>query len=419
MRPAVQFPDLSFMRRVWWSLRTGSWIDDHRAVLTLRMWAVVAVPVLVLVFWSSVHDGLTNGEGKVLGRDFVDFWTGARFALAGNGASAYDLEVFRAAIRDLAGAPIQPYLYSYPPSLMLITLPLAVLPFVVALAVWTIGGGIALFVQLRPLLGGRNALFALLAAPATFVNAMTGQTGALTAMFLGGGLLLLDAYPVMAGILLGLLSYKPQLGMLLPIALACGGHWRAFFAAVASVLVLAVSSAAVVGVDAWLAFPERLQLMQKLVLLYGDGLWHRTPTTYMSARLVGIDPALAWVAHVPVALAALAAVIVVWRRHNVLPSVKATTLVLAMLLTTPYAWDYDMVVLVVVVAWRFKEGGWRPWEVTALMLAMILPFFLAIAAKGLGLPIGPFVLLLALWAVARDVEVVGRSASPDLGHRGR
>lgn len=412
MRPALLRSELPFMHRVWRSLCTGSWIDDPRAMLTMRMWAVVAVPVLILVFWVSIQDGLTNGEGKVLGRDFVDFWVGARFAWAGEGASVYDLQIFRAAIRDLAGAPIQPYLYSYPPSLMVLTLPLAVLPFVVALAVWTIGGGIALFAQLRPLLGGRNALFALLAAPATFVNAMTGQTGALTALFLGGGLLLLEAYPVLAGICLGLLSYKPQLGMLLPIALACGGLWRAFFAAAVSVVVLALSSAAVIGVDAWFAFPERLQLMQKLVLLYGQGLWHRTPTAYLSARYLGIEPAFAWAVHAPVALAALAAVVMVWRRRTVLFSVKAATLVLATLLITPYVWDYDMVVLVVVVAWRFKEGEWRPWEATALMMAMMLPFFQAIAAKGFGLPIGPLVLLFALWAVARDVEGVDHSASP-------
>jgi len=261
-----------------------------------------------------------------------------------------------------------------------------------------------LFALLRPVLSKRNSFYALLAAPATFVNALFGQTGALSALFLGGGLLLLRSHPVMAGVMLGLLSYKPQLGILVPVALACGGYWRTFFAASASVIALNAASAGLLGVDAWLAYPAQMQEMQTVVTLYGQGLWHRIPTTYVSALFLGVSPQVAWFFHVPVALIARTSVIVVWRRQA-LPSIKATTLVLATLLATPYAWDYDLVVLVVLLAWRFYEGGWRPWEASALTLAVLLPFFLAIFAKGLGIPIGPVVLLFALWAVVgRDAQ---------------
>jgi len=393
-------------RCCWRSLRAGSWVYHPRTVLIMRMWAVLAVPVLLWVLVGYGQEGLTNGAGKVIGEDFVDFWTGARFAVAGQGASAYDLEIFRAAIRDLAGAPIEPYLYSYPPSFMLLTVPLAALPFGLALALWTLGGGGALFFLLKPMLGARNAWFALLAAPATFVNALFGQTGVLTAIFLGGGLVLLGDAPVVAGLLLGMLSFKPHLGILVPVALVCGGHWRAFFAAVVSVLGLALGSVVSIGVEAWLAFPDRMRMMQEVVSTHGPGLWHRIPTTYISARLLGVAPAWAWAGQALVALMALAAVIKVWRRPQVLPSVKAATLVLATFLTTPYAWDYDLVVLVVVVAWRFKEGGWQPWEGTALILVLLLPFVLAPAAKGLGLPMGPLVLAFALWAGTRtDIPI--------------
>ena len=211
-----------FIHRTWWSLRSGDWAQSPRALIFMRMWAVAAVPVLLLVLASSLQEGLTNGAGRVLGGDFVDFWAGARFAFTGDAATVYDLDAFRAAIRKVAGAAIEPYLYSYPPSLMLLTLPLALLPFLAAFAVWTIGGGAVLFALLRPVLSKRNSFYALLAAPATFVNALFGQTGALSAAFLGGGLLLLHAQPITAGILLGLLSYKPQLGILVPVALEIG-----------------------------------------------------------------------------------------------------------------------------------------------------------------------------------------------------
>jgi len=385
-------------------LRSGSWIYHPRSILILRMWAVIALPLLAVVFWSYTQDGLTNGGGKVIGEDFVDFWVGAKFALDGHGATAYDLEALRTAIVDVARAPIEPYLYSYPPSMMLLTLPLALFPFTIALAVWTISGIMVLYALLRQLMNQQNAMITLLAAPATFVNAIFGQTGALSAAFLGGGLLLLNTHPITAGLVLGLLSYKPHLGILLPVALVCGGHWRAFMGATFSVGALAGASAAIVGLEAWQAFPARVFDMQTIISLQGQGLWHRIPTTFISARLLGFQPMTAWLFHAPVALLAFITVGVVWRRRSNMASVKATVLVLATLLVTPYAWDYDMVVLVVVVAWRFKEGSWRPWEASALTLAMLLPFILAPAAKGLGLPIGPAVLLFALWTVAQNKE---------------
>lgn len=398
------------------SLRTGNWIKHPRTWLILRMWAGVAVPVLVLVFASYVQDGLTNGAGKVIGEDFVDFWVGALFAFSGQGALAYDLEAFRTVISDIARAPIEPYLYSYPPSLMLLTLPLAFLPFGVALLVWTIGGGLAVYVLLRRVLTKSSALFVMLGTPALFVNAVFGQTGALSAVFLGGGLMLLGSHPLTAGILLGLLSFKPHLGLLLPVALIFGGHWRAFIGASLSVVTLFMASAAVIGVDAWMAFPDRIADMQTIVGLHGQGLWHRIPTTFISARLLGFEPNLAWGFHIPVALVALITVARVWA-SDVLPSTKAIVLALAALLATPYAWDYDMVVLTVLVAWRFKDGDFRPWESSALILVMLLPFILAPMAKGLGIPIGPVVLLLALWVSASDGVCGHRPGEDDPANR--
>ena len=381
------------------NLRTGNWSKHPRAKLILRMWAGLALPLLVLVFSTYVQDGLTNGQGKVLGEDFVDFWVGSLFALSGQGALAYDLESLRAIILEVARAPIEPYLYSYPPSFMLLTLPLAMLPFGIALLMWTLGGGLALYALLRRVLDKSAALFVMLGSPALFVNAVFGQTGALSAVFFGGGLMLLGSHPLTAGILLGLLSFKPHLGLLLPVALVFGGHWRAFIGASLSVLTLFMASAAVIGVEAWMAFPDRIADMQTIVSLHGQGLWHRIPTTFISARLLGFEPNLAWGFHIPVALIAMITVARIWK-SDVLPSSKAVVLVLAALLATPYAWDYDMVVLTVVVAWRFKDGDFRPWEASLLILAMLLPFILAPLAKGLGLPIGPVVLMLALWASA-------------------
>lgn len=388
---------------IWRGLRDGSWIYDPRARFAAFLWAAAMLPLLAAMMATYLRVGLTDGAGEVFGEDFVDCWVGGRFAWAGHGADAYDFRKYLAIVRDVAGAPTDPLTFNYLPSYMILCAPFALLPYVAGAIAWILGGILILFLLMRRLLDWRGALFATLAAPATFINALFGQNGAFTALFLGGGLLMLRRSPLLAGLLLGLLSFKPQLGVLLPVALAFGGCWRAFVAATAGVLILFGASIAFAGWDAWLAAPARMEWMGHFIAHIGEGLWHRIPSTFMAVRfLFDVDPAIAWLVHAPAALAALAAVVWVWRRPSEALSVKAATLVLATFIFTPYVWDNDMVVLVLIWAWRLTERNWKPWEATALTFAVAMPFFLAPAARFLGLPIGPAVLLFALWAVARD-----------------
>jgi hypothetical protein len=75
--------------------------------------------------------------------------------------------------------------------LLLLTLPLALVPYVPA------------FYRALKLTGSDGVLLLSLALPAIFVNAVAGQNGTLTVALLGGGLLLLDRRPAVAGILFG------------------------------------------------------------------------------------------------------------------------------------------------------------------------------------------------------------------------
>ena len=57
-----------------------------------------------------------------------------------------------------------------------------------------------------------------------------GQNGFLTAALIGGRRCCnWRTRPLLAGLLLGLLTYKPHFGLLFPVALIFGGYWRAFF----------------------------------------------------------------------------------------------------------------------------------------------------------------------------------------------
>src|SRR5258707_10279692 len=106
-------------------------------------------------------------------------------------------------------------------------MPLGLMAYVPALLAWLAAGWYAFYRALRLAMPGQGTLLLALAAPAVFINAVGGQNGTWTAALFGGGLGLLERRPLLAGGLLGLLIYKPQLGLLIPVALLAGRHWRA------------------------------------------------------------------------------------------------------------------------------------------------------------------------------------------------
>ena len=195
-------------------------------VTVARSFAAAAGIIYLYDLWRQTQDHLTNGAGRPFGDDFINYWSAAYLALHGRAAEIYDPAAFHAFEQTVAGAPIDAYHYSYPPVLLLLTAPLALIPYVPALFVWLSAGWFAFYRALS--LAMPRALLLAIAAPAVFINAVGGQNGTWTAALFGGGLGLLERRPFVAGGLLGLLIYKPQLGLLIPVALIAGRHWRAW-----------------------------------------------------------------------------------------------------------------------------------------------------------------------------------------------
>ena len=219
-------------------------------------------------------------------------------------------------------------------------LPLSSLNYLAALAVWLFIPLAALLAILYKIVPDRLTVWLALASIATAQNLFYGQGAFLIAVLLGGGLLLLDDYPVLAGMLFSLvLNYKPHLGLLLPVALLAGRHWRALGALAAAAAALVVASAWVLGPETWLAFWHDLPVMR--AQLAEANLWDRMPTVFGSLRLwgSGAGPALLW--QIIVSVAVLAGVFWVWRRRASLP-LRAAVLVLGTLLVTPHALNYDL-----------------------------------------------------------------------------
>jgi hypothetical protein len=206
------------------------------------------------------------------------------------------------------------------------------------------------------------------------VNLIFSHNGYLIVALLGGGLLLLDRHPWAGGALLGLMSLKPQLALLIPVALVAGRHWQALLGAAAAALGLAVLSAIVLGFEPWLAFSKGLATHLHLVKT-GVIPWRLIPTAYAAARLAGAGSTVAFMVQGLVMLGSLAAVVWVWRRRAPL-AIRASVLVLAALLFPYYCIIYDLTLLALPLAWLFWEGrvrGWGEGEAILLLFGWIAP----------------------------------------------
>jgi hypothetical protein len=380
-------------------------------ITVARSFVAVAGLCYAVDLYRQTSDHLTNGAGRPFGDDFINFWSGAFLALNGRAAEVYDFNAFHAFEQSVAGAQLDFYHYSYPPVLMLITAPLAAIPYVPALFVWLAAGWAAFYQALKLAMPGGGALLLALATPAVLINALGGQNGTWTAALFGGGLCLLPRRPYVAGILFGLMIYKPQLGILLPVALIAGRQWRAIAAATVTVLVLLAASALLLGTDVWLHYVRNVDVLRQFILEDGTGVWHRMVSVFVMARRLGADVPVAHAVQAISAVVACIAVAVVWFR-DMPADLRNAVLVLATFLATPYLQDYDLVLGAFVVVWMWQQPvSAYPSERAlqfACLLVLLLPFVASLLAKSTGLAFGPLFLLpafvLALRASLRPQE---------------
>jgi hypothetical protein len=341
--------------------------------------------------------------GRPLGTDFVSFWSASHLALTGHSGSVYDPVTLNAAERALfPSGRADFYAFFYPPTYLLLCLPLAALPYLTSLILWLTGGAIALLACIRRLLPQRWALLPILAYPAMIINIGHGQNGFLSASCFGGGMLLLQRWPVLAGLCLGGLAFKPHLALAVPLALVAARRWRVLAGAAASSLGLFALSWIVLGRSAWTDW-FRLSSLARAALegqLVGDA---KMPSVFAAVRLLHGTLVGAYAAQ---GAAAFVAGILLTRTAIKRPGAHAegAVMVVSTLMCTPFVLDYDLVCLSLPLAWVVAEAqrtGWYPWEKITLLLAFGLPLFSRTVAMGLGLPLAPCILGAFLLVVIR------------------
>lgn len=377
----------------------SSWIS--RRNLPVLLGAILALQVLGFGRLLSGSDGLTDSFGRLLGADFSALWAAGRAALAGETASPYQLAWFVEHLRLQMGEHALRLAWSYPPVLYLAVAPLGILSYSAALAVWLGASLSALAAAARAIVRDPLVWLAILAFPGLYANGVQGQTGFLTGALLAGGLYCVDKRPVMAGMLFAALAYKPQFGVLLPIALMAGGHWRVIVSAAVTGCFLLAASSFFFGVESWSAWLAGLAETRQNTLDAGAGGFYLMASLFALVRQLGGSAWLAYSAQVVLLIGLAVALAAMWRAKADTNLRNAGTAAAA-LLATPYCMDYDLAALGAALAFLAAYGLHRPmapWSHTLMAIAFVAPPLARFSGFFLGLPLG-FLACLSLFSVA-------------------
>ncbi len=363
------------------------------------------LPAFAWFYWPAA-DGL-DVSGYPIGRDFINIWSGPQLAFHGRLSTLFDPEAYQAAIGALFGHALPFHNWSYPLFALPAFWPLSELPYFPALAVWTLAtfaayAGVVLSQLASP--SRPYALLGLIAAPAVLLNLVAGQNGFLSAALLLGGILWLDRRPTMAGVLFGLLAFKPQLGLILPFALVALGTWRAIAAAALTVCVLVTASVALFGLEAWRQYLHVTAAYQWLLLEEFQGFYTAMmPSVFAGARASGFSYPVAMSIQVAVALSVVAGTCMAVRRTSD-PCRRALVLASAAALVTPYAFNYDLTAIAAAMIWML--WGRLPWRAewsAVCLLAWLVPV-LVMVLNPLGLGIAPLGLAALFWLSIRETR---------------
>lgn len=323
-------------------------LAPRRLIAAAGLALALAYLVILAGAWLQGHF-LTDATGRPIANDFVSFYAAGKMALAGNAAAAYDWPIHRAAEQRVLGRDFSGYYgWHNPPPFLFIVVALPLLPYLGAALAWLAGTLFAYATALRSILQDRAGIFVALGFPAAIWNVTAGQNGFLTAALIGGTLAALERRPALAGVLLGLLTYKPQFGLLFPLALIADRRWMTIAVAAAVASGMAAASWLIFGGESWQAFFHWLPVTGQLILGEGSAGFNRLQSLYGLIRAHGGGEALAVVVQGSASLAAAVGIVWLWRRQAPY-DLKAAALAAATLIATPYVYMYDLTVLAVAI----------------------------------------------------------------------
>jgi alpha-1,2-mannosyltransferase len=384
-------------------LRDAAWLTRGR----LSSYAAILIAVSAAVIgWSLTGHAINDPAGRPVGTDFVSFWTVSSALMHGNDRAIYSPDALAALEQAvLPRENLDFYAWQYPPIALLLVYPLAFFPYLWSLAAWLAVGAACYLTVLWRILPQPLTLWAGLAFPAVLLTVTHGQNSLLTAGLFGWGLLLLARRPIAAGVVMGLLSFKPQLCLLLPVALLAGGHWRTIVAATLTSLGLAAVTVILFGVEIWSDFLNSVQLSRG-ILDQGLVPYYKMQSVFAAFRLLGGPSMFGYSLQALVAVSVASMVAWVWKRPTD-SNTKYAALMIATPLATPFCLDYDLMLVAPAIAWLARRGVQRgplPWEGTALAVLAIVPLVSRTIGAYMHILLAPLAIGAAFACIIADVR---------------
>lgn len=376
-----------------------AWLNEERIRVYSRIFLVLYI--LIYGYFIFAGNGMLDVNGKPIGSDFVQYWAASKIILSGNPIDVYDLHKLFSMEKSITG--INYFLpMHYPPTFLLAIVPLAFLPYIPSLIVWLGSTFFIFLIVVRQIAPHTATLWLTIAFSGTFQNFIHGQNGFLSTAILGGGLLCMKRCPFLGGVVLGFLTYKPHLAILIPVALIAGRYWKTLAGMIFSTLTFILISALVFGIEIWFQFIQKIPFAFNMLEKSAFPLYQMT-TTLAAALLSGFDIQIARLLHGTVAVIAVTVMIWIWFQKSPF-FLRASSLVLAILLFTPHANTYDLTLLSLPLAWI----GWKlhfekhlPNNMIILPICWISPLLCVPIALVTKIQIIPFILGIFLFLVLR------------------
>jgi hypothetical protein len=364
----------------------------------------------LIVLGGSYLQGhfLTDPQGRPIANDFVNVWAAGRLALDSQAPAAYDWTPHRAAEVRAVGYDFDGYYgWHYPPPAFFFAAALATLPYLVAAVIWLVTTLAAYAAAIAGILGLRTGVLFALGFPAAIWNVTAGQNGFLTAALIGGTLGLLERHPALAGICLGLLTYKPQFGLLFPIVLIADRRWLTIAVAALVAFLLAALSWLAFGSASWAAFVHWAPISSHALIDQGALDWYRLQSVFALMRAHGGSETLAWSIQGVLTLSLAVGLGWLWKSRAAF-ELKAAALAAGALLATPYLFMYDLVVLAVAVAFLLRLALAREFlsriEIAALTAAGALILIYPYVKTNVGLAAVVIVIVLIMLRIWRELR---------------
>ena len=360
----------------------------------------IAVAYLLSLAWRLVHgQWVILPDGRLRCVDFGWMWLSGRFAASGNSAKIFDYSTFSAAQIALFGHDNCPFItpYVYPPTYLFMTYFLGFMPYLIAFAAWVLATLFLYGTAVYAIIPRRAAVIAAMSPFFVTVNADFGHNGYITPALVGFSLASSERRPWLSGIFLGLLSYKPHIGVLFPLALLASRNWRALASASVATAIFGIGAAFAFGFEGWASFFHTL-LTRQSTLSPDAAVPLALHSVFGLLRWVGTSGPVSWGGHLIVAGMVALTVWMVWARPIPFP-LKAAVLCIGSAMVPPYILFYDLCILSIAVAFLVRDGmsrGFLPGERTVILICFAALFLVQI-------PIGPVVCATLFFLAARRI----------------